>query len=46
MRDIAEIIGRHLGIRAASVSAEKATEHFGPFGMVMPPAAESVQTVE
>ncbi len=35
VRHIAEVIGRHLGIRAVSVPAEKATEHFGPFGMVM-----------
>jgi nucleoside-diphosphate-sugar epimerase len=35
VRDIAEAIGRHLGIPAVSVAAEKATEHFGPFGMVM-----------
>lgn len=35
VRDIAEVIGRHLGIRAVSVAADKATEHFGPFGMVM-----------
>ena len=35
VRDIAQVIGRHLGIRAVSVAAEKATEHFGPFGMVM-----------
>lgn len=35
VRDIAEVIGRHLGIPAVSVPAEKAAEHFGPFGMVM-----------
>ena len=35
VRDIAEVIGRHLGIPAVSVAAEKATEHFGPFGMIM-----------
>jgi nucleoside-diphosphate-sugar epimerase len=35
VREIAEVIGRHLGIRAVSVAAEKATGHFGPFGMVM-----------
>ena len=35
VRDIAEVIGRHLGIQAASVAPDKATEHFGPFGMVM-----------
>ena len=35
VRHIAEVIGRHLGIRAVSVAAEKAAEHFGPFGMVM-----------
>jgi nucleoside-diphosphate-sugar epimerase len=35
VRDIAEVIGRHLGIPAVSVPADKATEHFGPFGMVM-----------
>jgi nucleoside-diphosphate-sugar epimerase len=35
VRHIAEVIGRHLGIPAVSVAAEKATEHFGPFGMVM-----------
>jgi nucleoside-diphosphate-sugar epimerase len=35
VRDIAEVIGRHLGIPAVSVAADKATEHFGPFGMIM-----------
>jgi hypothetical protein len=35
VRRIAEVIGHHLGIRAVSVTTEKATEHFGPFGMVM-----------
>jgi len=35
VRDIAEVIGRHLGIQAVSVAAENATEHFGPFGMIM-----------
>ena len=35
VRVIAEVIGRHLGLRAVSVAAEKATEHFGPFEMVM-----------
>ena len=35
VRDIAGVIGRHLGIRTVSVAAEQATEHFGPFGMVM-----------
>jgi nucleoside-diphosphate-sugar epimerase len=35
VRDIAEVIGRHLGVPAVSVPAEKVTEHFGPFGMVM-----------
>lgn len=35
VRDIAEVIGRHLGIQTVGVAAEKATEHFGPFGMVM-----------
>jgi nucleoside-diphosphate-sugar epimerase len=35
VRDIAEVIGRHLGIPAVSVPAERATDHFGPFGMVM-----------
>lgn len=35
VRDIAEVIGRHLGIPAASVPAEKAAEHFGPLGMIM-----------
>jgi nucleoside-diphosphate-sugar epimerase len=35
VRDIAEVIGRHLGIRAVSVAAGKAAEHFGPFWMVM-----------
>jgi len=35
VRDIAEVVGRHLGIPAVSVAADKATEHFGPFGMIM-----------
>lgn len=35
MRDIAAVIGRHLGIPVVSVPAEKATEHFGPFGTIM-----------
>jgi hypothetical protein len=35
VRHIAEVIGRHLSIPAVSVAADKATEHFGPFGMVM-----------
>jgi nucleoside-diphosphate-sugar epimerase len=35
VRDIAEVIGRHLGIPAVSVPAEQATEQFGPFGMIM-----------
>lgn len=32
---IAEAIGRHLDIPALSVPADKATEHFGPFGAIM-----------
>lgn len=35
VRDIAETIGRHLDIPALSVPADKATEHFGPFGAIM-----------
>jgi nucleoside-diphosphate-sugar epimerase len=35
VRDIAEVIGRHLDIPAVRVAAENATGHFGPFGMVM-----------
>jgi nucleoside-diphosphate-sugar epimerase len=35
VREIAEVIGRHLGIPAVSVPAEQAAEHFGPFGMIM-----------
>jgi nucleoside-diphosphate-sugar epimerase len=35
VRDIAEVVGRHLDIPAVSVAAENATEHFGPFGMIM-----------
>jgi nucleoside-diphosphate-sugar epimerase len=34
VREIAETIGRHLGVPAVSVPAERATEHFGPFGMI------------
>jgi len=35
VRDIAGVIGRHLGIPAVSVPAEKATGHFGHLGTVM-----------
>ena len=35
VRDIAEVIGRHLGVGAVSVAAQDAAEHFGPFGMIM-----------
>jgi nucleoside-diphosphate-sugar epimerase len=35
VRDIAEVIGRHLGIPAVSVPAEQASGQFGPFGMIM-----------
>lgn len=35
VREIAETIGRHLGVPAVSIPAEKATEHFGPFGAIM-----------
>ena len=35
VRDIAEVIGRHLGVPTVSVPAEKATEHFGAFGTFM-----------
>lgn len=35
VRDIAETIGRHLDIPTVSVPAERATEHFGPFGAIM-----------
>ena len=45
VRDIAAVIGRHLDIPAVSVPAEKAVEHFGPFGMIMtmglPPVSNS-----
>jgi nucleoside-diphosphate-sugar epimerase len=34
VREIAETIGRHLGVPAVSVPAERATGHFGPFGMI------------
>ena len=32
VREIAETIGRHLDLPAASIPAERAQEHFGPFG--------------
>ncbi|GLZ44906.1 oxidoreductase [Actinomycetospora sp. NBRC 106375] len=35
VRAIAERIGRHLDVPAVSVPAERATEHFGPFGAFM-----------
>ncbi len=35
VREIAESIGRHLGIPAVSIPAEQATAHFGPFGAIM-----------
>jgi nucleoside-diphosphate-sugar epimerase len=35
VREIAQAIGRHLDIPAVSIPAEKATEHFGPFGPIM-----------
>jgi nucleoside-diphosphate-sugar epimerase len=35
VREIAETIGRHLGIPAVSIPVERATEHFGPFGPIM-----------
>ena len=35
VREIAETIGRHLDIPAVSIPADKATEHFGPFGAIM-----------
>jgi nucleoside-diphosphate-sugar epimerase len=35
VRDIAEVIGRRLGVPAMSVAAENAMQHFGPFGMIM-----------
>ncbi|HEY2508672.1 MAG TPA: NAD-dependent epimerase/dehydratase family protein [Streptosporangiaceae bacterium] len=45
VHDIAEVIGRHLNIPALSIPAARATEHFGPFGMVMtlgmPPMSNS-----
>ena len=35
VREIAETIGCHLGVPAVSIPADKATEHFGPFGAIM-----------
>jgi nucleoside-diphosphate-sugar epimerase len=35
VREIAEVIARHLGIPAVSIPAEQATGHFGPFGAIM-----------
>jgi nucleoside-diphosphate-sugar epimerase len=32
-REIAEAMGRHLGVPAASVAPEQALEHFGPLGL-------------
>ena len=49
VREIAETIGRHLGVPAVSVPAEKATEHFGPFGAIMTmglPAVSNASTRE
>lgn len=35
VRDIAEAIGRRLGVPAVSVPVERAEDHFGPFGTIM-----------
>lgn len=45
-RDIAEIIGRHLGVPVASIAPEKASEHFGMMAMFvgMDGAASSALT--
>ncbi|MBE1879016.1 SDR family oxidoreductase [Myceligenerans pegani] len=35
VRDIAQAIGRHLGLPVASIPADEAVSHFGPFASIM-----------
>lgn len=49
VREIAENIARHLGIPAKSIPADRAADHFGPFGPIMTlglPPMSSAETQE